>query len=91
MDSTVQSLYNTPRNNMAFDITWSCCGSNFSYRGNLQRNYSKTCLKRPLKNRQIKFLMTNGSLIKVESIAPIGAFCNTFNLHYAIIGLENHF
>ena len=23
--------------------------------------------------------------------APLGAFCNTFDLHYAIIGLENHF
>ena len=31
--------------------------------------YSKTCAKRPLKNRQKKILMTNGSLMKVESIA----------------------
>ena len=31
--------------------------------------YSKTCLKQPLKNRQKKVLMTNGSLIKVKSIA----------------------
>ena len=30
---------------------------------------SKTCLMQPLKNRQTKFLMTNGSLMKVESIA----------------------
>ena len=30
--------------------------------------YSKTCLKLPLKNRQTKILMTNGSLMKVESI-----------------------
>ena len=40
--------------------------------------------------------MTNDSLMKVESIAecsnaPLGAFCNTFNLHEAIIGLENQF
>ena len=34
-------------------------------------------------------LMTNGSLIKVKS--PLGAFCNTFDLHLAIIGLENQF
>ena len=27
-----------------------------------------------------KTLMTNGSLMKVESI-PLGAFCNTFDLH----------
>ena len=31
--------------------------------------YSKTCLKRPLKSKQTKILMTNGSLLKVESIA----------------------
>ena len=31
--------------------------------------YSKTCVKRPLINRQNKVLMTNGSLMKVESIA----------------------
>ena len=31
--------------------------------------------------------------MKVESIAEcsLGAFCNTFDLHYAIIGLENQF
>ena len=33
-------------------------------------------------------LMTNGSLMKVESIA---AFRNTFDLHQEIIGLENQF
>ena len=32
--------------------------------------------------------MTNGSLMKVESIAE---FCNAFNLHLAIIGHENQF
>ena len=31
--------------------------------------YSKTCPKRPLKNRQTKILMTSSSLMKVESIA----------------------
>ena len=33
--------------------------------------YSKTCVKRPLKNRQNKamILITNGSLMNVESIA----------------------
>ena len=37
--------------------------------------------------------MTNGSLMNVESIAEcsLGAFCNTFDLHKAIIGLENQF
>ena len=45
--------------------------------------YSKTCLKRPLKIDKIKILMTDGSLMKVESIAEcsLGAFCNTFDLH----------
>ena len=34
--------------------------------------YSKTCLKRPLQNRQNKYiLMTNGSLMKDESIAEL--------------------
>ena len=31
--------------------------------------YSKTCLKRPLKIDKTKILMTNGSFMKVESIA----------------------
>ena len=48
--------------------------------------YSKTCVKRPLKNRQKKIFKTNGSLMKVENIAEcspasLGAFCNTFDLH----------
>ena len=40
-----------------------------------------------------KILMTNGSLMKVDSIAECsrGAFCNTFVLHLAIIGLQNQF
>ena len=28
---------------------------------------------------------------KVLQNAPLGAFCNTFDLHYALIGLENQF
>ena len=45
--------------------------------------YSKMCLKRPLKNRQNKVLMENGSLMQVKSIeeCSLGAFCNTFDLH----------
>ena len=35
-----------------------------------------------------KVLMTNGCLMKVKSI---GAFCNTFDLHYAIIVLKTNF
>ena len=37
--------------------------------GSLKNIYGKTCVKRPLKNRQTKVLMTNGSLMKVETIA----------------------
>ena len=49
--------------------------------------YSKTCLKRPLKNNiKTKVLKTNGSLLKVESIA----FCDTFDLHLVIISLKEH-
>ena len=44
--------------------------------------YSKTCVKWPLKIDKAKIVVTNGSLMKVESIAePVGAFCNTFDLH----------
>ena len=40
-----------------------------------------------------KILMTNGSLLKVKSIAECSswAFCNTFDLYKVIIGLENQF
>ena len=55
--------------------------------------YSKTCVKRPLKIHKTKVLKTNGNLMKVDSIAEcsLGAFCNTFDLHLAIIGIENQF
>ena len=45
--------------------------------------YSKTCLKGPLKIDKTGVLMTNGSLMKVESIAEcsLEALCNTFDLH----------
>ena len=45
--------------------------------------YSETCLKRPLKIDKAKVLKTNGSLMKVESIAEcsLGAFCNNYDLH----------
>ena len=40
-----------------------------------------------------KVFKTNGSLMKIESIAEcsFGAFCITSDLHQAIIGLENQF
>ena len=46
---------------------------------------------------RIKVLKTNGSLMKVESIAEcslgasLGAFCNIFDLYKAILGLEHKF
>ena len=50
-----------------------------------QIDYSKTCPKQPLKNRQNKGLVlkTNRSLMKVKNIAEcsLGTFCNTFDLH----------
>ena len=56
------------------------------------------CVKRPLKIDKTKILMTNGSLMKVKSIAicsPWGilqSICNTFdNLHLGIIGLQCQF
>ena len=48
----------------------------------------KPALSGQLQIDKTKILMTNGSLMKVESIAecslrsiPFGAFCNTFDLH----------
>ena len=51
--------------------------------------YSKTCVKRPLKN----ISMTIGSLMKVESIAEFShwSILQYFDLHKVIIGLENQF
>ena len=53
------------------------------------------CLKWPLKNRQNKGLkaMSCGILMQVKSTAEcsMGAFCNTFGLHSAIIGHEKIF
>ena len=45
-------------------------------------NTVKPVLKWPLKNRQIKVLKTDGSLVQVESIAECSrAVCNSFDLH----------
>ena len=54
---------------------------------------SKPILSGHSKLDETMVLKTNGSLMKVESIAEcsLGAFCNTFDLHLAIIRLENHF
>ena len=51
------------------------------------------CTVKPVYNShskidKIKVYLTNGSLMKVGSIAE---FRNTFDLHKAIIGLENQF
>ena len=55
----------------------------------IQYNLCKTATK----IYTTKILMTNGSLMKVKKLqnAPLGAFCNTFDQHYAIIGLEKQF
>ena len=57
-----------------------------------------TCTVKPVLSGHSKIdkervLKTNGSLMKVESIAEcsLGAFCNTFDLNKVIIGLENKF
>ena len=46
-----------------------CASSAGAFTGCQCDMYSKTCVKQPLKFRQKKILMTNGSLMKVESIA----------------------
>ena len=59
----------------------------------LEPNTVKPVLSGHSKMDKTKILKTNGSLMKVESIAEcsFGAFCNTFDLHKAIIGLENQY
>ena len=51
-------------------------------------SHNKTCLKGHSKIDKTKIIMTNGSLMQVKSS---GAFCNTFVIHSAIIGLEPNF
>ena len=52
-------------------------------------NTVKPVLSDHSKIDKTKVLKTNGGLMKVKSIAEcsLGAFCNTFDLHYAMIGL----
>ena len=50
--------------------------------------YSKTCVKRPLKNRQNKDLNDKWLLNEGQKYCRM---LPTFDLHQAIIGLENHF
>ena len=54
------------------------------------QNTVKPDLSGLLKINKTKVLKTDGSLMLVQSIAEcsLGAFCNTFDLHLAIIGLE---
>ena len=49
----------------------------------LKKTTVKPVLSGHLKIDKTKVLKTNGSLMKVESIAEcsLGAFCNTFDLH----------
>ena len=53
----------------------------------------KPVLSGHLKIDKTKVLIGNGSLMKVKCIAEcfLGAFCNTFDLHQAIIGIKNQF
>ena len=49
----------------------------------------KPVLRGHSKSDKTKIIMTNGSFMKVESIAECSrAFCNSFDLHYEIVGLE---
>ena len=51
-------------------------------------NKVKPALSCHSKIDKTKVLKTNGSLMKVKSIAKV---CNTFILHYAIVCIENQF
>ena len=54
-------------------------------------NTVKPVLSGHSKIDKTKVFKTNGNLMKVASIAEcsLGAFCNTFDLHLAVISLEN--
>ena len=56
---------------------------NISLNFNIGYIYSKTFLSSHSNIDKTKVLKTNGSQMKVESIAEcsLGAFCNTFDLH----------
>ena len=58
-----------------------------------QLNTVKPVLSRHSKIDKTKIFKTNGSLMQVKSIAEcsLGAFCNTFDLHLAILSLGNQF
>ena len=58
-----------------------------------KRDTVKPVLSDHSKIDKTKVFKTNGSLMKVESISEcsLGAFCNTFDRHIAIMGLENNF
>ena len=53
----------------------------------------KPALSGHSKINKTKNLKANGSLMKAKGMAECSlvAFCNTFDLHYAIIGLETNF
>ena len=59
----------------------------------LQLTKVKPVLSGHTKIDKTRVLKTNGSLMKVVSIAEcsLGAFCNTFDLHEVIIDLEPKF
>ena len=55
-------------------------------------SYSKTCQKRPLKDIQNTCCKDKWTLNEgLKYSRMLGAFCNTFDLHYAKIGLEKQF
>ena len=56
-----------------------------------QYMYSKTYLKQPLKNRQNNGLKDKWQLNQGWKYCRMLLFCSTFDLHKAIIGLENQF
>ena len=54
------TYFNKDQSLLTTDLNWAVVKNT---------DYSKTCVKWPLKNRQKIILMTNGSLMQVESFA----------------------
>ena len=78
---------NTKRHTIHFPISVILLYSYFPL--NYFPHYSKTCLNQLLKIDKTKILVANGSTIEVETNAELWSILQYFDLHSAIIGLEN--
>ena len=83
LENTIKCLFFSGKMEFYFCLTIGTLNDNIAV---------KPVLSGHSKIYKTKVFMESGSLMKVESIAECSPWsCNTFDLHYVIIGLENHF